>query len=104
DASASCTNAIATGTGATSFANDGVAIGTGSESGFYDPANEEPRRNMGGVAIGERALADNYHALAVGVGAQERAESATAIGDAAVALADDALAVGSGASASGEKA
>ncbi|WP_228482005.1 hypothetical protein [Lysobacter sp. H21R4] len=104
DARASGVNAIATGTGATGWANDGIAMGTGAVSGFNDPANLQPRRNMGGVAIGQSTLADNYHALAIGVEARATDESATAIGDAAEASAEDALAIGSSARASAENA
>ncbi|PCF93588.1 hypothetical protein CPA45_21465, partial [Vreelandella nigrificans] len=104
NASASGYNAIATGTGAIGYATDGIALGTGAVSGFDDPLNLDPYRNTGGVAVGDRALADSRHALALGVDASAEAESATAIGDSAEATAEDALAVGSDALATAQSA
>ena len=103
DAQASGTRALATGeraiamgTNAQGFASDGVAMGSGARSGLANPLPEELARNIGGVAIGQGALSDYQHALAVGVEAQARAASAAAFGDSAAATANNALAAGTG--------
>ncbi|MGE6411402.1 beta strand repeat-containing protein, partial [Psychrobacter sp. NPDC078729] len=104
NASASGSSAMAQGTRATSYATDGIAMGTGAISGFEDPTNQDPQRNMAGIAIGKSSLADEQNALALGVEANARAQSATAVGDGANASGINALAIGTGAAANKQDA
>lgn len=100
DARASGRNSIATGTDSRAYAADGIAIGTGATTGVASPPLGEERRNINGIAVGNSALADYENAMALGVEARARADSATAIGDSAEATALNALAVGTDARAS----
>ncbi|MBF7052939.1 hypothetical protein IOC61_06345, partial [Halomonas sp. KAO] len=106
NASASGFNAQASGTRAIGYATDGIAMGTGAVAGFADPNGLDPDRNTAGIAIGKQSLADEQHAMALGVEAKSRAQSATAIGDGAEAsdTAQGGLAVGSGARVSAQNA
>ncbi|QPT39038.1 Haemagglutinin [Oligella ureolytica] len=96
-ARASGASAQASGTSAFGYASDGIALGTGAVSGFFDLHNQNPERNTAGIAIGSRSLADQQHALAMGVEAEARAKSSSAIGDGAKAQHEGSVALGSSA-------